>query len=116
MIYKLAIVGSRTFLDLEAVRSFVRQVHATGENVEIVSGGAQGVDKAAELEARRLGMPVKIFAADWNTHGRSAGYKRNVEIVAYSDEIVAYWDGVSSGTKHTIDIAQSAGKHYTVKR
>ena len=43
-------------------------------------------------------------------YGRSAGFKRNALIVAESDEVVAFWDMKSKGTKSTIDLATKAGK------
>jgi hypothetical protein len=48
--------------------------------------------------------------AEWNKFGKSAGYRRNVTIVEHSDIIVAFWDGKSKGTQHTINIAKEKGK------
>lgn len=106
---KVAIVGSRSYPELDRVREFVRLL---GPEVEIVSGGARGVDLAAELEARANQMKVRIFPADWSK-GRMAGYMRNHDIVNYADVIVAFWDGKSRGTMHTVSLGKTAGK-YTV--
>jgi hypothetical protein len=43
--------------------------------------------------------------ADWDTHGKSAGFKRNKEMAEVSQGLIAFWDNVSKGTKHMIDIA-----------
>lgn len=104
---KIAVVGSRDYPHLDEVRQFVFEQERT---TCIVSGGARGVDRAALDEAARLGMPVENYLPDWTRYGRSAGYRRNEEIVAAADEVVAFWDGVSKGTKHTIDLATRAGK------
>jgi hypothetical protein len=111
---KIAIVGSRNYPDLDAVRAFVRNLPP---GTTIVSGGARGVDKVAELAAvRRPDLCTKIILADWDAYGKSAGYRRNVEIVNAADEVVAFWDGTSRGTAHTISIARNANKLVRIYR
>ena len=100
---KVAIVGSRNYPDLEKVREFVRDL---SQDDIIISGGAKGVDETAEDEARKLGMEVISIPAEWNKYGRRAGLMRNDLIVAMADLVVAFWDGVSRGTKYTIDKAK----------
>ena len=72
----------------------------------IVSGGAKGVDETAEGEARKIGMEVISVPAEWNKYGKRAGLMRNDIIVGMADCVVAFWDGVSLGTKYTIDKAK----------
>ncbi len=104
---KIAVVGSRDYPNLEEVRQFVREQELT---TVIVSGGARGVDSVAVEEARKLRMPYEIYPADWNRYGRSAGFRRNQTIVDAADEVIAFWDGKSRGTQHTISLAKAAGK------
>jgi hypothetical protein len=104
---RIAIVGSRSFTRLEEVRQFVREQERT---TVIISGGARGVDSIAVDEAKRLHMPYEVYPADWNRYGRSAGFRRNQTIVDAAEEVVAFWDGESRGTKHTIACAKAAGK------
>jgi len=54
---RIAIIGSRNFKEKEAIARFMR----TLTDVEIVTGGAAGVDSFAEEIAKELGLPVKIF-------------------------------------------------------
>lgn len=103
----VAIVGSREFPDLDVVREYVRRLP---EEVEVVSGGARGVDTAAEEEAHDRQMPVKVFPAEWDKHGKGAGFIRNRDIVKAADFVVAFWDGESRGTRHTIREAVRQGK------
>lgn len=116
---KLAIVGSRSFdnygymqwkLDFLRIEANKIGIHWNWKDVEIVSGGARGADSLAEEYADRHLLGLKIFTADWDDYGKSAGYKRNKEIVDYADIIIAFWNGESKGTKHTIDLANKAGK------
>ena len=104
---RIAIVGSRGYSDLEAVRKYIRGLP---KDVTIVSGGAPGVDRAAEREARRLGLALVIYRADWDKLGRGAGIVRNGTIVENCDRVVAFWDKVSRGTENTIMRAKRAGK------
>ena len=55
---------------------------------EVVSGGAKGVDYAGEWWADKEGIPVKIFKANWDKYGKSAGYKRNKEMAEYADGVI----------------------------
>ena len=100
---KVAIVGTRTYPDLEQVRKYVRDL--SPDDI-IVSGGAKGVDETAEGEARKIGMEVISVPAEWNKYGKRAGLMRNDIIVGMADCVVAFWDGVSLGTKYTIDKAK----------
>lgn len=71
----------------------------------IVSGGARGADKLGEVYAKDNGYNLRIFPADWNTHGYKAGFLRNEEMAEYADALAAFWDGKSRGTKHMISTA-----------
>jgi YspA, cpYpsA-related SLOG family len=106
-VLRVAIVGSRGYSDLASVREYVRKLPTV---TTVVSGGAEGVDREAVETANWCGLAWHVFIADWTKHGKSAGAKRNAEIVAYCDRLVAFWDGRSKGTKITIDMAKRAGK------
>lgn len=118
--YRVAVVGSRAFPRLMEVKAFVHELaermRANGEAIEVVSGGAPGVDIVAQTAAQDEGLGVKVFAADWNRLGKAAGMIRNQEIVDYADEVVAFWDGSSPGTKDTINRANWARKPLTIRR
>ncbi len=103
----VAIIGSRAYSNLEYVRLYVRGL---SKDTTVVSGGARGVDKVAESEARKCGLNVISIPAEWDKYGKSAGFRRNHDIIAQADRVVAFWDGTSKGAKHFIDIAQKQGK------
>jgi len=107
---KIAIVGSRDFSRPDLVREAVRKIAARDPTTIIVSGGARGVDTWAEEEARRLGLIVEVYLADWKGLGRGAGMVRNKQIVQTADRILAFWDKTSRGTAHTIKLAKEAKK------
>lgn len=81
---------------------------------EIVSGGAAGIDSCASQYARTHGLALKVFRPDYDTYGRSAPIRRNIEIIDYADIIFIFWDGHSAGSKFVIDRARQTGKLYQV--
>jgi hypothetical protein len=110
---RLAIVGSRDYPNLDEVRQFVDSLP---NNTVVVSGGAGGVDTAAEEAARKRGLGVIIFPALWGAYGRGAGFIRNKQIVETADEVVAFWHNNSRGTAHTVGLAEKAGKPVKIIR
>lgn len=107
---RIAIVGSRQYGNLEFVHQYVERISIKYPDAVIVSGGAAGVDRTAVRAATTHGLEWKEYHPDWNRYGKSAGYKRNVEIITDSDICVAFWDGHSKGTQHSINIAKEQGK------
>lgn len=49
-------------------------------------------------------------------HGKAAGYLRNTEMAKNADALVAFWDGMSLGTRHMIETAKAHGLNVRVKR
>ncbi len=110
---RVAIVGSRHYKDLLAVRAYVRLLPI--EDV-VVTGGAPGVDTTAEQAARRRGMIVDVYLPDYEKHGKRAPLVRNETIAATCDRMVAFHDNWSRGTLHAIGWARRLGKHVDVIR
>jgi hypothetical protein len=73
-----------------------------------------GVDQAAILAARALGLETAVHPADWKHEGRRAGPLRNTQIVADCHRLVAFWDGASRGTADSIRKAIGAGRQVGV--
>lgn len=107
----LGVVGSRTFSDTERGFGVLDGIHRRLGIDTVVSGGAKsGGDYVAELWAEARNIPVIVHYAQWDKYGKGAGFIRNVDIVDDSDRILAFWDGRSKGTKHTLDTAKKKGK------
>jgi len=113
---KLAVVGSRTFNDMyllaENVCIFISASEKpSGSNeLEIISGGAKGADTLAKKCALINNLKYTEFLPDWNKFGKSAGFRRNQQIVDACDVVIAFWDGNSKGTQDTINKAKIAMK------
>jgi hypothetical protein len=107
---KLAIVGSRTFNDYKKLVKFIEENYNINEIDAIVSGGAKGADMLGEWFARDYRKKKIIFPAEWKKYGKSAGFKRNVDIIKECDECVCFWDGQSHGAKHDIELCEQMNK------
>ncbi len=111
---KVLICGSRGINDRAVV---AHAVAASGmAPTHIVSGGARGIDTLARLYAQTNDIEFTEYVADWDKHGRRAGFLRNVTMVVAVEAVIAVWDGKSRGTKHSIDYATSQGKQVFVLR
>ena len=101
---KLLIAGSRS------IKTFGIDRFIPTETTLIISGGAAGIDTIAEEYADRMRISKIILRPDYKTFGRSAPLKRNEEMVDMCDRVLVFWDGVSKGTKYTINFAKKVGK------
>lgn len=103
VIIKVAVVGSRS-LAVDVLEAFIPP-----ETTEIVSGGAKGIDTCAREFAQANEYKFTEFLPDYKKYGRAAPLYRNTEIVDYSDLVLAFWDGKSTGTKDVIDKCKERG-------
>ncbi len=101
---KVAIIGSRQ-LEIENLSEYIPLT-----TTEIVSGGAKGIDTCAKKYAISANIKLTEFLPDYSKYGKSAPLYRNLKIIAYADEIIAFWDGKSRGTKFVIDNALKQNK------
>ena len=97
---KLIIAGTRNFDDVELMYSSIE--HLIGQVTEVVSGHARGADQMGEMWAHEHNIPVKLFEANWQKFGKTAGFIRNEHMAKYGDSLVVFWDGESKGTYNMI--------------
>ncbi len=93
---KIAIVGSRKFSNLQLVRDFIARLQP---GVIVISGGAPGPDRVAIAAAKARGLQTEVSFADWD---------------CAADAVVAFFDGRSHGTAHSIKLATEWGKQLTI--
>lgn len=110
--YKLLIFGSRAIKispeDMESVieKSVIEKDYIS----EVISGGASGIDTVAVNWAMRNQIPLRVYPANWQKYGNSAGAIRNAEMVKECNIGLGIWDGKSAGTKITIDLLKKSNK------
>lgn len=79
-------------------------------------------DKLGEKFAMENGIKLQKFPADWVKFGKSTGFIRNNQMLEFIQEpncegaVLAFWDGKSHGTKHTITTAKKQGVETVVYR
>ena len=105
---KLLVVGSREITNFDLSPYIPDGVDM------IISGGANGIDKAAEKYADSHRISKIIIRPQYERYGRGAPLKRNQEMVDMADSVLVIWDGKSRGTKFTMDYAEKVGKRVTL--
>jgi YspA, cpYpsA-related SLOG family len=109
---RVIIAGSRDFNSYNRLENELNQILGEaiyGIDFEIVSGGARGADRLGEQYARQIGAKIKQFIPNWQGLGRRAGIVRNEVMAKYATHLVAFWDGISPGTRHMIEFAKRSG-------
>ena len=108
--FYLLIAGSRTFNDYSLLKKKCDHLlkKQTGK-IHIVSGGARGADALAEQYAREKNFELHVFPANWDKHGKAAGFIRNEEMHRFIAQFnkrgcVCFWDGKSKGTAHNFKL------------
>lgn len=112
---RVIVAGSRDLDDYDLVRKALDEFLAdmfTSETV-IVSGKARGADMLGERYAKENGFEVASFPAKWRdekgNYDPGAGYARNAQMAEIGTHLVAFWDGVSKGTRNMIAAASGRG-------
>ena len=112
---KIVIAGSRCYSPKEADRLVEDAAHRFTDAEELVSGSCpSGIDQAGERWAKKYGIPIKRFPADWDRHGRAAGPIRNRQMAEYADYVIVIWDGKSRGAKNMMDLASEYDKPHII--
>jgi hypothetical protein len=119
---KVVITGSREFLDpLEATRVIMWRIAALAPDDLLIHGAARGADRFAGQAAKAKGIQVLPVPAQWDVHTDGcgcknrawcldAGKRRNLEMLDMQpDLVIAFWNGSSGGTRHTIENAEARG-------
>ena len=104
--FKVIIAGSRNFCRYKLLQEKCDLVLANkAPCVTILCGMARGADLLGKRYAEEKGYGVLPYPAEWDKHGRSAGYLRNKKMAENADALIAFWDGQSRGTEHMINLA-----------
>lgn len=101
---RLLIVGSR------GINKFDISPYVPKDTNLIISGGAKGIDQIAEEYADKNKISKLVLRPEYSLYGKAAPIRRNETMINIADEIIAVWDGVSNGTKHSINYAKKKNK------
>lgn len=110
---RIIICGSRYWTDKESIFEIISWLKSVySHNLIIIHGGAKGADTIAGSIAAKLNIPVEVYPANWNKHGRAAGPIRNREMLSKGADLVVgftYSLDDSKGTANMINLAKQAG-------
>jgi len=109
---KVLICGDRNYKNVEMIRAWLSKLQDWGYTT-LIEGEAKGADSIARDEARRIGLEVEPYPAQWDKYGRSAGPIRNRAMLTEGkpDLVVAFHTDIekSKGTKNMLEISEKAG-------
>lgn len=118
---RILVTGSRMWNDVRTIDDALLdawhdavQLHGPGATIVVVHGACpRGADSYADAWATRqdpLHVSVEPHPADWQQHGRGAGFRRNAEMVQCGAAVcLAFIKDGSSGATHTADLAEQYG-------
>lgn len=120
---KTIICGPRDYFDFDVLK---KAIAASGFKItEVVSGGANGVDRMGERWATENSINYVIFEAEWDNleaegciikvnpkskkkYNSMAGFQRNSKMAQYAEAVIAIITG-SHGTADMVNKAKGAG-------
>ena len=104
---RVLVCGGRDYADARRLR-FVLSTLGVPISV-LIEGGARGADRLARRWAQDSLIPVETFPAEWDLHGRAAGFIRNKQMLdeGKPDVVVAFPGG--KGTANMVALARRAG-------
>ena len=105
----ILVCGGRNFADKRRLTSALDLLCAGTRPKRIIHGGAKGADRLADEYARNRGFDVVEYAADWNTYGRSAGVRRNAQMLEEGKPEIAVAFAGGKGTSDMVRRAVAAG-------
>lgn len=96
---KVAIIGSRN-ISGDCYKKLCENIPCNAS--EIISGGARGIDTLAARYAKENGLALREFLPDYEKYKKRAPLVRNEQIISSAKLVIAFWDGKSRGTAHSI--------------
>ena len=108
------VCGGRDYDDKEFLYSELTKIHSTGKIELLIEGGARGADCLAKCWAIDNEIHYIEFPANWNLHGKKAGFIRNQQMLdtGRPDLVVAFHGG--NGTADMIRRSKKA-RIYTIQ-
>jgi len=103
---KLIIAGSRDLICSDPVSflDYCLALNGIVDVTQVVSGTARGPDRWGEHWAYHHKIDIARYPANWEMFGRAyAGRLRNKLMAEVADELIAIWDGSSTGTLDMIN-------------
>ena len=106
---RILVCGGRDYGASPTERQHLCRVLDDLKPAVIISGAARGADRLAATWAKRHGVTLREYPADWKHEGRAAGIRRNARMhdTERPDYVVAFPGG--RGTAHMVRYARRRG-------
>ena len=101
---RYVVTGGRNNNNIEAVNKAISELP---DDAVIVNGGAKGIDALCAIVAKKRGLRVETFNAEWEKYGMAAGPIRNAKMLENADYLIAFYGG--KGTADCVKQATSKG-------
>lgn len=106
---RILVCGGRDYASTATINAELDALHGEHGITCLIHGTARGADALADAWARRRGIPVTAFPAEWSKHGKAAGFRRNETMLRDGKpELVIAFPG-GKGTAHMVRLATAAG-------
>lgn len=113
--FRVLVCGGRDYDNrerlFEVLDKALQAATMAGKSFTLVHGGAKGADSLSHVWAsmRQNDVEVRVYKADWKTHGRRAGPIRNKKMfTSESPHVIIAFKG-GDGTAHMMKIGREAG-------
>src|SRR5512146_256267 len=92
---RVLVCGDREWDDFDLI---YERMGGLPEGSVVIHGGARGADKLAGRAAKERGHKVQVFVADWDKLGKSAGPRRNSQMLTEGkpDYVWAFHDDIEN--------------------
>lgn len=106
---KVIIAGGRDYTDKHTLFAFLDKLVAQEKIAPraVISGCARGADTLGEQWAKARGIDVIRCPAEWDRHGKEAGFIRNQKMADMADSLVLF-----PGGRGSADMKRRARKKY----
>lgn len=103
------VCGGRDYADRDYLYQYLDQLRQEVSLRRLIHGNARGADSLAAQWAQDRSIPTRAFPADWKKYGKSAGFRRNEQMLREGkpDLVVGFPGG--KGTGHMLQLARQAG-------
>lgn len=105
---KILICGSRNWHDRDKI---IERFKTISTNSIIIHGGCNGADSISGEIASSLGISVMCYPANWKEFGRSAGPRRNQQMLdeGKPDLVIVFHEDLQN-SRGTLDMMKRAKK------
>ncbi len=103
---KVLVCGGRRFNDISLLNDTLNTFRS---NISVlISGNARGADQLGEQWAKTNGVEIDRYPAQWDIYGKSAGFRRNEQMLREGkpNVVIAFRGG--TGTAHMVRTAKAA--------